>query len=69
MSTMEVEGVLTFDVVPGGTMMRRKRELRPSGALKLMGPLIALMGRRQERAIWSRRKRFLEDSANRQSET
>lgn len=43
-----------------GTRMRWAWDLEPHGGLKLMGPLITLMGRRQERTIWTRTKRVLE---------
>jgi hypothetical protein len=35
-------------------------ELEPRGMLKLMTPVVALIGRRQERTIWTALKRYLE---------
>ncbi len=35
-------------------------DLEPRGASKLLRPIIARMGERQERAIWANLKRFLE---------
>ncbi len=60
MSTMNIHGALTFSPVPGGTRMRWSWDLRPRGVLKLLTPLIAGMGRRQEQAIWAGLKRYLE---------
>jgi hypothetical protein len=60
LASMDIHGHLTFDPVPGGTRMRWSWELEPRGVLKLMGPMIAFMGRRQERRIWSGLKRLLE---------
>ena len=59
-SMMETEGSLTFESVPDGTRLRWSWDVRPRGALKLMTPLVGLLGRRQERAIWSELKRVLE---------
>jgi hypothetical protein len=60
MSEMDVHGTLTFDPAPEGTRMRWFWELEPHGVFKLMTPLIARMGRRQEEAIWAGLKRYLE---------
>ena len=59
-SMMETEGALTFEAVAAGTRIRWSWEVRPRGPLKLMTPLVGLLGRRQERAIWSELKRVLE---------
>jgi uncharacterized membrane protein len=60
MPTMEIEGALSFDTVPQGTRMRWSWELQPQGVLRLLTPLITLMGRQQEETIWAGLKRFLE---------
>ena len=60
LSNMEIQGSLTFDPVPEGTRMRWSWELQPSGILKVLTPLIAYMGRRQDRAIWTGLKHILE---------
>jgi hypothetical protein len=57
---METEGALTFESVAASTRMRWSWDVRPRGALKLLTPLVGLLGRRQERAIWSELKRVLE---------
>jgi hypothetical protein len=58
--TMEIRGALTFDPVPEGTWMGWSWELQPRGVLRLLTPLIARMGKRQEEAIWAGLKQFLE---------
>jgi uncharacterized membrane protein len=60
LSTMDIQGTLTFDPVPDGTRMRWSWELEPRGMLKLMTPVVVLIGRRQERTIWTGLKRYLE---------
>ena len=60
MSSMDTQGALTFDPVPGGTWLRWSWDVAPRGILKLMSPLVAWMGRRQERRVWIGLKRILE---------
>jgi hypothetical protein len=60
LSTMEIGGGLTFDPVADGTRMHWQWELRPRGLFKLLSPLMAALGRRQEQATWSNLKRLLE---------
>ena len=60
LSTMDIQGTLTFDPVPTGTRMRWSWQLQPRGVLKLMIPLVARIGRRQEQRIWASLKRVLE---------
>lgn len=60
LSNMDIQGTLTFDPVPEGTQMRWFWKLEPRGALKLLTPLVAALGRRQERTIWTGLKRYLE---------
>ena len=60
MSSMDLQGSLTFDPVPEGTRMRWSWDLEPRGILKLMSPLVARMGRRQEQRIWVGLKHLLE---------
>lgn len=63
LATMDIRGTLTFDPVADGTRMRWSWELEPRGMLKLMMPVVALIGRRQERTIWTDLKRYLEARA------
>ena len=53
MTAMDLHGTLTFDPDPQGTRMRWSWHLQPDGALKLLSPLIATIGRRQEHTIWT----------------
>jgi hypothetical protein len=60
LARMEIGGVLRFDSVPEGTRMRWAWELRPRGLLRLVTPVIARLGRRQEQRIWASLKHVLE---------
>ena len=60
MSSMDIRGEVTFVAVPGGTRMRWRWDLEPRGVLRLLGPLLARAGRRQEEATWTSLKRLLE---------
>lgn len=60
LSTMDIDGVLLFDPVDGKTRMRWQWDLKPRGVLRLLSPVIARMGRRQEQTIWASLKRHLE---------
>ena len=53
-------GALTFDPVSRGTRMRWSWVIEPHGGLKLMTPMLARIGRRQEQAIWANLKRHLD---------
>ncbi len=59
-SAMDIAYTLTFEPVPEGTRMRWSGEIEPHGMLKLMGPLVARMGRRQELRIWTSLRGLLE---------
>jgi hypothetical protein len=60
MSTMDIRGGLTFDPVPAGTRMRWAWDLLPRGVFKLITPIVARIGRRQEQRIWGDLKRVME---------
>jgi hypothetical protein len=60
LSKMDIDGALTFEPVDRGTRMSWSWELMPRGLLKLASRLVARIGRRQERAIWSNLKEVLE---------
>lgn len=60
LATTNIRGSLTFEPLEQGTRMRWRWDLQPRGALRVLGPLIGLMGARQERAIWARLKHLLE---------
>jgi uncharacterized protein YndB with AHSA1/START domain len=65
MPTAEIRGTVTFEPDPAGTKMRWSWQLQLKGALKLLGPLIARQGRRQEAQIWAGLKRHLESTTPR----
>jgi hypothetical protein len=56
-------GSLTFDPVPEGTRMRWSWQVDTPGAMRMLVPLVARMGRRQERRVWTSLKRLLEEQA------
>lgn len=60
LSMMDIHGTLTFDPRPDGTLMRWSWEVEPRGLLKLMRPVIAWRGKRQEEIVWTGLKHFLE---------
>ncbi len=60
MPGMVILGELTFESVGDATRMRWAWNMQPTGAMRLIKPLIVLMGRRQEREIWTGIKRCLE---------
>jgi Polyketide cyclase / dehydrase and lipid transport len=59
-SMMTTDGTLSFVPIPGGTLMRWSWDVRPHGILRLLGPLVGWLGRRQEQNIWGSLKRLLE---------
>ena len=64
LSTMDIRGTLTFEPVGQDTRMRWSWDIEPKGALKFMGPVVTLMGRRNEKAIWASLKAYLEADAD-----
>jgi uncharacterized protein YndB with AHSA1/START domain len=60
MPAMDIRGTLTFEPVPEGTRMRWHWELAPRGLVRLLTPLVARIGRRQEEAIWAGLKQYFE---------
>jgi hypothetical protein len=64
MSSVDVDGGLTFDPVDGATRMSWSWRVSPRGPLRLLGPLVARIGRRQERAIWTGLKAQMEGSGH-----
>ena len=60
MTAAQIRGALTFAPDPAGTVLRWSWDLRPQGALRLLGPVFAAQGRRQEAAIWAGLKGHLE---------
>ena len=60
MAAWMILGELTFEGLGDATRMRWAWDMQPTGALRLLKPLIVFMGRRQERSIWTSLKRCLE---------
>lgn len=56
----DIDGTLTFDPVPGGTRVRWSWIVRLRGGARVLAPVITWTGRRQEEAIWTSMKRYLE---------
>lgn len=56
-----VEGQLRCEPTGDGTRLSWDWTITTTGVMRLAGPLITVIGRRQERAIWSGLKRLLED--------
>jgi hypothetical protein len=60
MPAADIAGTLRFDPVANGTRMGWSWVVRPRGLYKLLTPVIARVGRRQEQENWGGLKRFLE---------
>ena len=60
MQQAEISYMLTFEPAAGGTRMRWSGQVRPKGAVRLLGPVITWMGIRQEQRIWASLKEHLE---------
>ena len=60
MTGADVHGTLTFEPHPAGTLLRWSWEVTPNGAYRLLTPLVAWLGRRQERRTWIGLKHLLE---------
>jgi hypothetical protein len=63
-SAADVDGLLVFEPDPAGTRLAWSWELRPKGALRLVGPLLGV-GRQQEAELWADLKAYLESKAAR----
>ncbi|MFC4784834.1 SRPBCC family protein [Nocardioides sp. MAHUQ-72] len=55
-----IDGTIDFVPCAGGTRMCWDWDIRTTGRVRALGPLIGYLGRRQERRIWSSLKRQLE---------
>jgi Polyketide cyclase / dehydrase and lipid transport len=60
MQQADIRYTLTFEPAGSGTRMRWSGQVRPKGAFKMPGLLIAWMGRHQEQRIWTSLKQHLE---------
>jgi hypothetical protein len=63
MGRSTVTGRLRFDPITSGTRLSWDWDVKVGEAARFLDPLVAVIGRRQERAIWAGLKHFLEDSA------
>ena len=54
-------GELRLEPVASGTRFSWDWEVTVAGPARLLGPLVVIMGRRQERAIWTGLKNWLEN--------
>jgi hypothetical protein len=62
MAAAEINGAVTFEPDPAGTRMSWSWELHPKGLFRVMGPLIARIGRRKEAEIWAGLKKYMEST-------
>jgi hypothetical protein len=60
MSTADFSGTLTFTPAPSGTRLRWSWRTRPKGVVRLAAPVLARVGARQERRMWTRLRDHLE---------
>jgi hypothetical protein len=59
---MEIHSALTFEPVGEATRVTWASELEPRGWLRLLRPILGLVGRRQAASIYSALKRTLEET-------
>ncbi len=59
-SYMEVDGTLTFENADGGTRLRWDWEMSLVGPMRVMSPVLALVGPRWERRNWVGLKQYIE---------
>lgn len=59
-SYLHVDGVLTFRQVPGGTRLRWDWQMRLVGPMRILSPLLALIGPSWERRNWVDLKHYME---------
>jgi hypothetical protein len=62
MDQADISYTLRFEPVAGGTAMRWSGQVRPKGALRLLGPVVTWLGARQEQRIWTSLKHHLESA-------
>lgn len=60
LSSMDIQGLLLFEPVPGGTRMRWVWDLEPRGLMRFLGPIVGLLGDGQERQTWNGLKQLME---------
>jgi hypothetical protein len=60
MAQADISYLLMFEPAAAGTRMRWSGQVRPKGAVRLLGSVISWLGMRQERRIWASLKQHLE---------
>ena len=63
MRQADISYTLRFEPAAAGTRMHWSGQVRPKGAFRLLGPVIAWLGMRQEQRIWTSLKKHLEAAA------
>lgn len=63
MGRSTVSGRVRFDPVGSGTRLSWDWDVQVGAGARVLGPLVSLIGRRQERAIWGGLKHYVEDGA------
>ena len=58
---LDIHSRLRFDPVEGATRMRWSSEIRPHGLMRLLIPILGVIGRRQTAAIWRGLKQTVEE--------
>ena len=64
MAAADFSGNLTFTTTPVGTLLRWSWQVLPKGAMRILTPVFAPIGARQERRIWARLRDHLEAEGN-----
>ena len=59
-SYMQVDGTLTFDETAGGTCLRWDWDMRLVGPMRVLSPMLALIGPAWERRNWEDLKEYME---------
>jgi len=62
-SNMEINGTLLFEPQGQSTKLKWLWNIEPRGFLKLLGPMVRLMGERQELGIWTGLKKVMESQS------
>ena len=59
-ATMDIRGAVTLEAIPAGTLMSWEWAVQPHGCMRLLGPFVARLGRRNEERIGAGLKKLLE---------
>jgi len=62
MQSADIRGALTFAPRAEGTRLRWSWDVESRGVFKLLTPMIARVGKNQEKTTWGNLKRYLEAS-------